>query len=68
MKIKNGIVAAVIGALSVGGAAPVHASTDSGPCQLMGPYYVEGVRDCACFVAAVAADAVRPGSPPPCLH
>ncbi len=68
MKIKNTIVAAVIGALSIGGAAPVHASTDEGPCQIMGPYYFEGVRDCACLIAAMAADAIKPDSPQPCVH
>lgn len=68
MKIKNAIVAAIVGAVSLAGAAPVSASTDDGPCQIMGPYYLEGVRDCACLIAAMAADAIKPDSPQPCVY
>ena len=52
MKIKTTIAAAVIGALSLAGAVPAHAST-ADACQIMGPYYVQGARDCACLIAAL---------------
>ena len=56
MKIKNGIVAAIIGAVSLAGAAPVHASTDPGPCQLMGPNYVGGAVDCVKYILVTLID------------
>ena len=54
MKIKTTIAAAVIGALSLAGAVPAHASTtDADACQIMGPYYVEGAKECACLIIAL---------------
>lgn len=63
MKLKNGIVAAAVAALALGTAVPaVAAAPDENPCQIMGPYYVDGVYDCACLIAAVATSAVLPSS------
>lgn len=55
MKIKNAIVAGAIGALSLVGAAPAHASTD-GPCQIMGPNYVGGAVECVRYILVTTID------------
>lgn len=60
MKIRTGIVAAVIGALSLAGAVPARASTSDDACQIMGPYYVEGVKECVCLVIALLAPSPVP--------
>lgn len=54
MKIRTGIAAVAIGALSVGTAVPAHASTaDADACRIMGPAYVDGVKECVCLVMAL---------------
>lgn len=60
--MKNGIIAAVIGALSIAGAAPAQATTDAELCRIMGPQYVEGVRECVCIVVVTVGTTVLPGS------
>lgn len=63
MKMRKGIVGATVGALSLAGAAPVHASaTDADACRIMGPYYVEGAVSCACIVVATIGQTVLPDS------
>lgn len=63
MNIRNGVVAAAIGALSLAGAAPVHASAaEVDACRIMGPYYVEGALSCACILAATIGQTVLPDS------
>lgn len=60
-KFRTGVVAGVIGALSLAGAVPAHASTaDRDACQIMGPQYVEGVVGCACVVIALLAPSPVP--------
>jgi hypothetical protein len=59
VKIKNGVIAAAVAALALGTAVPAHAS-DAGPCQLMGPNYLDGVRSCACIVTALISDTPLP--------
>lgn len=63
MRIRNGVVAAAIGALSLAGAAPVHATAaETDACRILGPYYVEGVVSCVCIVAATIGQTVLPDS------
>lgn len=63
MKIRTGVAAAAIGAMSLVTAVPAHAAAaDEGPCRIMGPYYVEGAVSCACIVAATIGQTVLPDS------
>lgn len=63
MRIRTGVVAAAVGALSLAGAAPVHASAaETDACRIMGPYYVEGAVSCACIVVATIGQTVLPDS------
>lgn len=62
-RIRKGAVAAAIGAMSLVGAAPVHASTEPvGPCQFMMPITVEDVGYCACVTVGRVVVLVLPGS------
>lgn len=60
MKIRTTVAAAVIGALSLAGVVPAHASTNEDACQIMGPYYLEGAKECVCLVIALLAPSPVP--------
>ena len=63
MRIRNGVVTAAIAALSIAGAAPVHASAaETDACAIVGPYYVEGAISCACIAVATIGQTVLPDS------
>jgi hypothetical protein len=62
-RIRKGAVAAVVGAMSLVGAAPVHASPQPvAPCQFLMPIYPEEVTYCACVTVGRVVIIVLPDS------